>query len=56
MLDDDENSDLYVSLEGNNTETVDDNVKEDKKTRKHGLLNWLKPRVCAIWIFTFPPC
>ncbi|XP_059428095.1 kinesin-like protein KIN-7K, chloroplastic [Corylus avellana] len=40
---DDENIDLYVSLEGN-AETTDDTLKEEKKTRKHGLLNWLKLR------------
>ncbi|EEF32031.1 kinesin-like protein KIN-7K, chloroplastic isoform X2 [Ricinus communis] len=41
---DDENIDLYVSLEGNSTETTDDTLKEEKKSRKHGLLNWLKLR------------
>lgn len=40
---DDENIDLYVSLEGN-AETADDTIKDEKKTRKHGLLNWLKLR------------
>ncbi|KAJ6330653.1 hypothetical protein OIU76_009282 [Salix suchowensis] len=40
---DDENIDLYVALEGS-TESADETVKEEKKTRKHGLLNWLKPR------------
>ncbi|XWS66479.1 hypothetical protein CRYUN_Cryun05aG0203100 [Craigia yunnanensis] len=40
---DDENVELYVSLEGN-AETGDDTLKEEKKTRKHGLLNWLKLR------------
>lgn len=40
---DDENIDLYVSVEGN-SETTDDTLKEEKKTRKHGLLNWLKLR------------
>ncbi|KAI7992827.1 hypothetical protein LOK49_LG12G03014 [Camellia lanceoleosa] len=40
---DDENIDLYVSLDGN-SETADDTLKEEKKTRKHGLLNWLKLR------------
>ncbi|XP_022766846.1 kinesin-like protein KIN-7K, chloroplastic isoform X1 [Durio zibethinus] len=40
---DDENVELYVSLEGN-AETGDDILKEEKKTRKHGLLNWLKLR------------
>ncbi|XP_022747162.1 kinesin-like protein KIN-7K, chloroplastic isoform X2 [Durio zibethinus] len=40
---DDENVELYVSLEGN-TETGDDTLKEEKKTRKNGLLNWLKLR------------
>ena len=44
---DDENIDLYASLEGN-AETPDDTLKEEKKTRKHGLLNWLKLRVCRI--------
>lgn len=39
----DENVDLYVSLDGT-AETVDDTFKEEKKTRKNGLLNWLKPR------------
>lgn len=45
---DDDNVDLYVSLEGS-TETADDTLKEEKKTRKHGLLNWLKLRVCMLW-------
>ncbi|XP_044500590.1 kinesin-like protein KIN-7K, chloroplastic isoform X2 [Mangifera indica] len=40
---DDENIDLFASLEGN-SETADDSRKEEKKTRKHGLLNWLKLR------------
>ncbi|XP_052172424.1 kinesin-like protein KIN-7K, chloroplastic [Diospyros lotus] len=40
---DDENIDLYVSLDGN-SETTDDTSKEEKKTRKPGLLNWLKLR------------
>ncbi|XVF75947.1 hypothetical protein PTKIN_Ptkin13bG0228200 [Pterospermum kingtungense] len=40
---DDDNVELYVSLEGN-AETGDDTLKEEKKTRKHGLLNWLKLR------------
>ncbi|CAN0879142.1 Kinesin-like protein KIN-7K, chloroplastic [Linum grandiflorum] len=39
---DEENVDFYVSLEGN-PETADDTLKE-KKTRKNGLLNWLKSR------------
>ncbi|KAJ6749852.1 hypothetical protein OIU85_000479 [Salix viminalis] len=40
---DDENIDSYVSLEGN-TESADETLKEEKKPRKHGLLNWLKLR------------
>ncbi|XP_010486885.1 PREDICTED: kinesin-like protein KIN-7K, chloroplastic isoform X1 [Camelina sativa] len=40
---DDEHLDLYVSVEGNN-ETRDSPYREEKKTRKHGLLNWLKPK------------
>ncbi|KAJ9184658.1 hypothetical protein P3X46_004362 [Hevea brasiliensis] len=43
LMFDDENIELYVSLEGN-SETTDDTVKEEKKSRKHGLLNWLKLR------------
>lgn len=40
---DDEHLDLYVSAEGNN-EIRDIAFREEKKTRKHGLLNWLKPK------------
>ncbi|CAN4096846.1 unnamed protein product [Withania somnifera] len=39
----DENVDLYVSIDGN-VDTSDDTFKEEKKTRKNGLLNWFKPR------------
>lgn len=47
---DDESIDLFVPpLEGS-TETTEDRLKGEKKTRKHGLLNWLKLRVCAIWL------
>lgn len=46
---DDEGVELFVPpLEGS-TEMTDDTLKGEKKTRKHGLLNWLKMRVCAIW-------
>ncbi|KAI7735407.1 hypothetical protein M8C21_033008, partial [Ambrosia artemisiifolia] len=39
---DDENTELYVSFDG----SVENNdaLKEEKKTKKPGLLNWLKPR------------
>ncbi|KAL0405035.1 UNVERIFIED_CONTAM: Kinesin-like protein KIN-7L, chloroplastic [Sesamum radiatum] len=40
---DDENMDLYVSLDGS-TETVDDKLREEKRTKKNGLLSWLKLR------------
>ncbi|KAK7336673.1 hypothetical protein VNO77_17219 [Canavalia gladiata] len=40
---DEENIDLYVNLEGN-AATADDSFKDEKKTKKHGLLNWLKLR------------
>ncbi|KAG4927982.1 hypothetical protein JHK84_053544 [Glycine max] len=40
---DEENIDLYVNLE-ENAATVDDSFKGEKKTKKHGLLNWLKLR------------
>ncbi|KAL4021156.1 hypothetical protein IC575_019947 [Cucumis melo] len=40
---DDENIDMYASVEPN-SEANEDTVKEEKKTRKHGLLNWLKLR------------
>ncbi|WOH07212.1 hypothetical protein DCAR_0626641 [Daucus carota subsp. sativus] len=40
---DDQNIDTYTSVDGN-FETADETPKEEKKTRKNGLLNWLKPR------------
>ncbi|KAK1429250.1 hypothetical protein QVD17_11456 [Tagetes erecta] len=40
---DDENTELYVSLEGS-VENNNDALKDEKKTKKPGLLNWLKPR------------
>ncbi|TKY53239.1 Kinesin-related protein 11 [Spatholobus suberectus] len=43
LISDDENTDLHVNLEGN-AETAGDSFKEEKKTKKHGLLNWLKIR------------
>ncbi|PWA83303.1 kinesin motor domain-containing protein [Artemisia annua] len=39
----DENTELYVSLDGS-TETNNDVLKEEKKIKKPGLLNWLKLR------------
>lgn len=45
MILDTENSDFFVPLEGYG-ETIDDASKEEKKNRKHGLLNWFKLRVC----------
>ncbi|XP_009764093.1 kinesin-like protein KIN-7K, chloroplastic isoform X2 [Nicotiana tabacum] len=39
----DENVNLYVSVDGN-ADTSDDTFKEEKKTKKNGLLNWFKPR------------
>lgn len=47
---DDENIDQYVSLEAN-AETTDYTSTEEKKSRKHGLLNWLKLRVCSLETF-----
>lgn len=44
----DENVDLYVSVDGN-MDISDDTFKEEKKTRKNGLLNWFKPRVFGIY-------
>ncbi|KAJ0793568.1 putative kinesin motor domain, P-loop containing nucleoside triphosphate hydrolase [Helianthus annuus] len=41
---DDENVELYVSLDGT-AETNKYVPKEEKKIKKPGLLNWLKPRV-----------
>nr|GMD46350.1 kinesin-like protein KIN-7K, chloroplastic isoform X1 [Ipomoea batatas] len=40
---DDENNDMCVSPDCN-VESVDDTIKEEKKARKNGLLNWLKLR------------
>lgn len=48
---DDENIDVYASIESN-SEANEDAVKEEKKTRKHGLLNWLKLRVSSAVIIT----
>jgi len=49
LISDDENTDLHVNLEGN-VETADDSYKEEKRTKKHGLLNWLKMRVSCLLI------
>ncbi|KAL3632389.1 Kinesin-like protein KIN-7D, chloroplastic [Castilleja foliolosa] len=38
---DDENLDLYVSLDGG-AETIDEKLKDGKTTKKNGLLSWLK--------------
>lgn len=38
-----ENIDFYIAHDGN-TENPDDTLKEEKKSRKNGLLNWLKIR------------
>ncbi|KAK7285449.1 hypothetical protein RJT34_20222 [Clitoria ternatea] len=43
LIIDEENIDLYVNLEGNAT-TADDSFPDEKKPKKHGLLNWLKLR------------
>ncbi|GAB4851508.1 Kinesin-like protein KIN-7K, chloroplastic [Ancistrocladus abbreviatus] len=40
---DDENVDVYISHEGSG-DTPDDTSKEEKKSRKNGLLSWLKIR------------
>ena len=47
---DEENIDLYVNLEGN-ASTAGDSFKEEKKAKKHGLLNWLKLRVSCPLLF-----
>lgn len=41
---DDESIELFVPPLDGSTETTDDILKGEKKTRKHGLLNWLKIR------------
>lgn len=46
---DNESSDFSGSVEGY-SETVDDGLKEEKKNRKSGLLNWFKLRVNASYI------
>ncbi|KAL6502782.1 Kinesin-like protein KIN-7D, chloroplastic [Orobanche hederae] len=40
---DDENTDMYVSLDGSG-QTVDANGREEKRTKKNGLMGWLKLR------------
>lgn len=42
---DEENLELYVSGEANPEIIDNDAFREEKKTRKHGLLNWLKLKV-----------
>ena len=44
MILDNENGVFYAPLEGFG-ETNDDALKEEKKNKKHGLLNWFKLRV-----------
>ncbi|KAI3823342.1 hypothetical protein L1987_04777 [Smallanthus sonchifolius] len=39
----DKNTELYASVDGS-VENNNDALKEEKKTKKPGLLNWLKPR------------
>lgn len=39
----DENIDLYIA----DGYAENDTLKEEKKSRKNGLLNWLKIRVCT---------
>ncbi|KAK6149246.1 hypothetical protein DH2020_016771 [Rehmannia glutinosa] len=43
MVLDDENMELYVSVDGS-AEIVDDKLREEKRTKKNGLLSWLKIR------------
>lgn len=38
---------MYVSLDGS-AEIVDDKFREERRTKKTGLLSWLKPRVCKM--------
>ncbi|KAL9258989.1 Kinesin-like protein [Drosera capensis] len=42
LMMDDENADMYISPEGNGE--TDDILKDEKKSRKNGLLSWLKIR------------
>ncbi|GKD97537.1 kinesin-like protein KIN-7K, chloroplastic isoform X2 [Tanacetum coccineum] len=44
---DEDNAELYVSIDGN-VENNNDALKEEKKAKKPGLLNWLKPRVSLL--------
>lgn len=49
----DENIDLYIAHDGN-VENPDDTLKEEKKSRKNGLLNWLKIRVGTDLVWKMP--
>ena len=42
----DGNADLYITHDGN-PEFPDGTSREEKKSRRNGLLNWLKSRVCT---------
>jgi len=44
MILDNENTDFFSPVEGYG-ESMDEVSKEEKKNRKHGLLNWFKLRV-----------
>ena len=50
MILEDENIELFVPPLDGNTVSTDNTLKDEKKTRKHGLLNWLKLKVCRIWL------
>lgn len=46
---------LYVSLDGSIV-TVDENLREEKKTKKNGLLSWLKLKVSKISFTSSSSC
>ena len=45
MIEDDDSHDSEFSMEGKGKNSIEDSPKEEKKKKKHGMLNWFKLRV-----------
>lgn len=44
MIEDDDSHDSEFSMEGKGENSIEDSSKEEKKNKKHGMLNWFKLR------------
>jgi centromeric protein E len=45
MIEEDDSHDSEFSTEGKGENSIEDSSKEEKKNKKHGMLNWFKLRV-----------